>query len=213
MKDIVDHIKQQYKPLAIILHGSRAAKNHRPDSDWDLYIFVEGGKRYSKTELYDSHELDTVVVPISDQYSDGELIALFGSTLIDAEVLFDTKNTGHELLARMQDIYEAGNNLSEDDIEQRKRRSSRTLARLRGAKDDITFFYHVFRFYTSLIRYWYEMRGEWSRSITIAADEIAMRDEPYSQLLTTIATSRDKSEVITAFETIFERLFGDDTRG
>lgn len=205
---ITNYLIQKYDPEFIILHGSRATNNERPDSDWDLYVFTTNEDLSGGTEILQDQELDVSLQVLPIKISQEVLVNSFGSTLQNAEILFDKNGEGQEFLNAAKDLYRQSRNLSERDIENRKRRFNRVLARLRGSvNDNHIFFYHSASFYPSVIRYWFEFRNEWSMPIYTAVKEIKSKDDEYFDCLNTIIGSDNNEHILAAFESIYNQLF------
>lgn len=64
-EQIVAHLVNKYKPLAILLTGSRAKGYAKQDSDWDLIILTNGKNEYAG-ELFLGEELDTHLKDIKE---------------------------------------------------------------------------------------------------------------------------------------------------
>ncbi len=208
-ENILQHLLEKYNPWFIFLHGSRAVHKNRQDSDWDIYVFTKDTtKTGSATEVFEGYELDVSLQVFPFEITKETLVATFGPTLQTAEILFDKNGDGKDFLNKAQLLYAEGRKLSDREIEDRKRRFARVLLRLKGSiHDDYEFFYHMTSFYPSIIRWWFELRGEWSKPIYLAMREIMSRDEEYYNHLSAIVRYGDNHNKVVALEKIYKKLF------
>lgn len=202
---ITEYIKQKYNPKAIILHGSRARGFNRSNSDWDMYVFVdntiEGG-----SENHEGENLDIAIMYLPlEEY---DFIDTFGTTLKGAKILYDTDNIAVNLIAEAENIYGKGRILSERDVLNRKNRGARLLERIKGTvtKPELQL-YHLGAFYESVIRYWYELKGEWQQPPYVALDEIQSRDPKFYNLLLIMATDNNCNDKANAADKVYQSLF------
>lgn len=61
LKEIVQYLTEKYKPLSILLTGSRVYGKPRPDSDWDILVITEHKKDRIKKPWH-GYNLDVTVV-------------------------------------------------------------------------------------------------------------------------------------------------------
>ena len=202
---IIEYIKSRYNPKAIILHGSRARGLNRDNSDWDLYVFIdsniEGG-----TENFNGENLDVSIMYLPlEEY---DFIDTFGPTLKGAKILFDTDELAQKLIDEAEKIYGQSRVLSERDIQNRKNRGARLLERIKGTINQPELqLYHLGAFYESVIRYWYELKGEWQQPPYLALEDIHQRDPEFHRYLIVMATSSDYQEKAEAAKSAYYSLF------
>jgi len=61
LKEIVDYLTKRYKPLSILMTGSRVYGKPRSDSDWDILVITEKKKDRIK-KPWKGYDLDVTVV-------------------------------------------------------------------------------------------------------------------------------------------------------
>ena len=61
LKEIVDYLTKNYKPLSILMTGSRVYGKPRADSDWDILVITENKKDRIK-KSWKGYNLDVTVV-------------------------------------------------------------------------------------------------------------------------------------------------------
>lgn len=206
---ITHYLQQKYHPEAIILHGSRARGENRENSDWDLYVFVNDKNIKGGPEAFENQQLDVhiLITPIEED----DFIDTFGSTLRQAIILLDTNGFAARLLADAAMLYGQGRQLSEGEIENRKRRFVRMLSRIEGAvQDDMLFFYHTGSFFEAVVRYWFEMRNEWSEPPYAAFPIIKQKDPAFFSLLEIMASRAPNADRAAAFHEAYRQLFQKD---
>lgn len=113
MKEIlVKYIQEKYKPLAIVLHGSRANGYAREHSDWDFLIFTTEDMNPTRDIHSGANiEIKQVVLPLSDEKIKDTFGFFFRTENI--EVLSDSGNIVSELLAKNEAILKEGNSFGE----------------------------------------------------------------------------------------------------
>jgi len=202
---IANHLKEKYSPVAIILHGSRASGKSKPNSDWDFYVFVNE-KVNGGTEVFEGENLDVSIqyLPIDD-----ELIDTFGNTLLNAKILLDSPDgIAKKLIEEINLQYINGRKLTEREYLNRNNRMQRVLNRLKdNLKDDMIFFYHLGTFYEITIRYWFELKAEWTKPIYEALPHIKENDEEYFNLLADLVNSHKNESKIKSAVRIYDKLF------
>ena len=203
-KEITDYLLEKYSPEAIILHGSRVAGNEKENSDWDLWIVTDKPKNIV-IENYKGSQLDAdgVILPIN-----GDLINTFGTTLKNAEVLYEKGTIGHDLVKRAHERYEKGRNLTKKEIENRinfiTRRYNKIVDRV---EDEGIVFLHVGVFYEVAVRYWFELlKNDWSLPIHEALPVIKEKDPRYYSLLKELYAPKITKEKLSSLTEIFEIL-------
>ncbi len=203
---ITQHLQEKYHPEAIILHGSRARGENRENSDWDLYVFVSDKNVHGGPETFEDQQLDICILEVL--FKENNVIELFGPRLRYAVILHDTKGFAERLLADAATLYKQGRQLSDADVENRKRRFMRMLSRIEGSvQNDTLFFYHAGSFFEAVVRYWFEMRNEWSEPPYTAFPIIKEKDPAFFSLLEIIASRAPNADRAAAFREVYQRLF------
>ncbi len=203
---IAEYLKSKYNPLAVILHGSRATGKNRPNSDWDIVVLVDH-EVLAVQEMFDGEAIDVeaVKMPLSDK----QILDNFANHLNNARLLFDNKDRiGAQLIEKSRLLASMGRELSEDEYTSKKSFAYRLLGRLESfVENDGPFFYHLGNFYQRALRYWFELKKEWSMPVYEALPEIARRDSEYYKHLTVIYSNVSNKIKLESARWLRERLF------
>lgn len=205
-QQITDYLIQKYHPVAILLHGSRARGLNRPNSDWDLCVFVDRDVKDDGPELWngESLDIDVVKLPITKEV----FFETFLGTLQKTEVLYEQQGAAQSVLALAEEIYEAPYDLSDKRRRNRKNYFHRLLLRLEGYVDHpVLFFYYLSGFYENIFPYWYELKGRWSQPLYVAWPEIQEEDPEYAELVRVLSSTASTNEKLDAAKQINQRLF------
>lgn len=201
---IVGYLKEKYRPIAIISHGSRSSNYFTPQSDWDFWVItdLEVG---SSVEDFEGQSLDVMIAkyPI-----EGEVAQIFGGTLQNARVLFDTNGKGEEILKNAREIYQQGRNLSDKERENRLDFITRRLKKLEDNTDNPgVFFFHLGTFYDRALRYWFEVKqNQWPKHPAIGLQVIKKNDHQYFDLLKVLFSENSSSKKLEAAREIVTGL-------
>lgn len=212
LSDIIGAIRSGYAPDGIILHGSRALEKHRPSSDWDfVFVFSAGdmGRAPSGRMELGGENLEWKCVEANA--SGSEILAQVGPALRHAVILWEQDGAASGVLARAQNSYASGPNVTDDDV---RRRNLFLKRRLKGLYEDRDaphlFQRHLCIFHASAANWWFEiLQGEFSEPFYLAIEIIRARDSVYADDLDILVAARHKSEVTAAATRIYHRLFGD----
>jgi predicted nucleotidyltransferase len=203
---IVEYLKEKYNPVGIILHGSQASGKHRKGSDWDIVVLVDKPTE-DEQEIYEGEVLDTetVVVPLSDE----QILKYFENHLSHARILFDKDGVAEDIVSRSRRLALQGRKLPEAEYRSKRSFLHRLISRLESFKDNQgAFFYHLASFYQRSIRYWFELKNEWSKTIYEALPEIEARDPEFYKLIEILNKNSTSIEKIAAAKKINDLLFG-----
>lgn len=204
--EIVNHLKEKFKPEAIILHGSRARGKERPHSDWDFILLfnceteVKTGRRFFKGE---NIEYTLAVLPVADIYE------AFGAKLQKAKVLYESNSSGTELLKRAEDYYSEGVNWSPEKLSGHKLWMQGRIDGMRDNIDNLLIFDKYDRdFRGRLFNYWYWIiQHKHSQPVYVAVDEIKETDPDYFELVEKYFFETDLSKKVGMAEAISAKLF------
>lgn len=200
LEHLTQYILEKYKPISIILHGSRASGKNRPHSDWDFILLLSLPKKVVIREIREGENIEVVakVLPIKDT----EILDVFGVKLRNAQVLFDTDGVGAHIVSVGQEKLKEPMGLSGDE------KTSRVLhlyGRLMGMEEIIDtpelFFDYASDFYERAIMYWFHVfHDSWSLPPYESMPYIKEKEpEFYSQLLI-IATGNNQEKLKAAKE-------------
>ena len=118
-EDIVDHLREIYKPDAIILHGSRARGKERASSDWDfIFLYNNPVNTPSGRKVYKDQniEFSSFVLPIAVEDVENE----FSTKLQEAKVVYESNGEGTDLLDKANIVYREGVYWSPEKISNHK---------------------------------------------------------------------------------------------
>lgn len=97
--EIVEYLTKKYKPLAILLTGSRVYGKPRPDSDWDIIIITERKKDRIK-KLWHGHHLDVTV--LHRNYFARNFAPDWAPPIAKGRIIMDTDKVGRKLIEFMK---------------------------------------------------------------------------------------------------------------
>jgi predicted nucleotidyltransferase len=202
---IVEYLKGKYDPVGIILHGSHASGKHRKGSDWDIVVLV-GKPTEDEQEIYEGEVLDTetVVVPLADE----QILKYFENHLLHAKILFDKDGTAEDIVNRSRRLALPGRRLPEAEYRSKRSFLHRLVSRLESFEERPgEFFYHLGSFYQRSIRYWFELKNEWSKTIYEALPELEARDPEFYKLIEKLSGNYPSKDKIEASQSINNILF------
>lgn len=205
---ITEYIKAKYKPTAIILFGSRTLGMKNPQSDWDLFVFVEE-KVNESYSVVDGEYLDLsfiVLQPFNEEFmvkTFGNVIGTFGLPN-GAKLLFDSNNVGKNCLDKIAEMYARGRNLNERQISDRINFLSRRVSKIEYNLDDKNiFFYHLGFIFEKAIQYWFEVKhNKWTPAPKIALKEIKNTDPGYYEWLDKLSSEESREVKLKAAKSI-----------
>lgn len=203
---ITQYLKNTYNPVAILLHGSRAAGMERTHSDWDVIMLFAGDvprPGYREQVEEEDVEWKAYTLPITD---DG-IIKTVGTYLQFAKVLWEEEGVGSELLSRAQKEYAKGPQI---DMAREQLFFAHKIA---GMEDDKSspymFMRHLARFFAAATDAWFLMlHHEYSKPFYIAMPRVEKEDpEYYSHLMTLCDDTATREAKIESARWLRQRLF------
>jgi len=205
---IVGYLRSKYQPKAIVLIGSRAAGEETAYSDWDLVLYVEGG-RSSELEIYDGQSLDLefIKLPVAEDH------ILQTSFAPDSrmKVLFDTDNFAAQIVERtLKKIEQGPDKLSEEEVTKRKKRIYRLLQKCMARPDDEGYvFVYIGAVHEFCLRYCFELKQQWSLPVYKALAYLQENDPNMYELFKAIQGKTDPQEKVEAGKKLYEGLFNE----
>lgn len=206
---IVEYLKEKYKPVAMLLHGSRAIGKERLHSDWDIFmLFEDSVPKKSNREEVDGEDVEwkAFSLPVINE----QIVDKFDANLQFAKVLWEKGGDGTDLLNRAKVEYAKGPNLSDEDL----RRIGQFLAhKLNGMEDylgdQFMFARHLSVFFSRAAVLWFEiLHNEFSKPYYLAMPIIKEKDPEYFkqlEILTAINVSNE--DKIKVGRQIYQKLF------
>lgn len=204
--NITDHLRDLFKPVAIILHGSRAIGRERLHSDWDTFLLYDQDQELPKNgrliwqeqNIEHSHHH----LPVLD------IEKVFGVKLQFGRVLFERESEATDLLTAAKSHYGKPAGWSEEDS---YGHGLWMLGRLDGMRDTVdqplVFERYASDFYTRITNYWYWcLHDTYPKPIYVALEDIEEKDPDYFALLEQFV-SGTRVERVQAAEAIYQRCF------
>jgi len=204
---IIQHLREVYKPLAIILHGSRASGHEREHSDWDFVLL------YPKENELPSNgrlDVDRQNVEFSHHHIPAEDIEKeFGVKLQNSRVVFEMNSEGSGLLTQAQQIYSQPVGWSDKD---KYNHSLWMRGRIDGMHDavnnPIVFERYASDFFARITNYWFlSLHDKNPQPIYLALQEIAEKDPEYFIYIEKFVHGSNV-EKVKAAEDVYQKCFG-----
>ncbi|MBI2030781.1 nucleotidyltransferase domain-containing protein [Candidatus Kaiserbacteria bacterium] len=206
---IVDHLRGAYHPVAILLHGSRAAGKNRPHSDWDIVLLFDAEvPAKSGYEGIEGEDVDwkAVQLPLEQK----NILSTFGPRLQEARVLWESGSAGSLLLEQALAEYRKGVHFDETELKSARQFFEHKIS---GMKDDrdtpYMFLRHLSVLYAKASNFWFNvLHNEFSKPFYVAVPTIQSKDpEYYQRLMVLCSSSYSNDEKIKAAEWINKKLF------
>ena len=198
---VVDYLLANYKPKAILLHGSRARGDASDGSDYDITLLPADTS--ARPHIYDGLMLD-----LSSEPADMAVLTSSNVPIWPIDVLYDSDGAGAAVAARTKKAFEVGPAaLSEVVIENRKNFVRRYYARLLVRQDDSALrLYYLGLLVERFIRYYFEMQQRWTQSYHVMTKTIAIENPTYKAHLDVLASD----DYIKSIAWLYKSLFGED---
>jgi len=118
LKQVLDKVEEQAKPKSIFLYGSRARKDFKEESDYEVGVLFERSKKWSRSELAKLHTLEGLnLYPFAyEDFVENKLDTPFPKAVYMKELVEGAKTLrGEEVIEGMKspeiklsDLLEAG---------------------------------------------------------------------------------------------------------
>ncbi|MBT3298029.1 nucleotidyltransferase domain-containing protein [archaeon] len=215
---IVEFLKDRYKAKVLIVVGSRAVGDYKPNSDWDIYLFTD--KKLLKetpNQFYNSLP-ETIKHEDLDVYKNSMKINSFPPKLWrdlrNSNVLLDTNSEfGKKLRKKALDIYQKGpKKWTKYYAQGRVYKSQRYMKKFEDNLKDKNFaelFLRISWHYSeNIIDWWFGIRQEFELRPQQAFPYIKEKDPKfYKQLQKIFSDKINYRTKINAFKKMHERLF------
>tara|TARA_B100000508_G_C11413328_1_gene254422 strand:+ start:65 stop:697 length:633 start_codon:yes stop_codon:yes gene_type:complete len=207
-QEITEHLREMFKPNAIILHGSRAVGREREHSDWDLFLIYEAGTVLPKNGRLiwqdQNIEYSHHVLPVENIEDE------FGVKLQFGRVLHEVGGEGTKLLEQVKDYYRKPINWSDEHCESHRLWMKGRVDGMRDTVDQpLVFERYASDFYARITNYWYvALQDTNPKPIYLALEEIAAKDPEYFSLIERFVETNSRQEKVVAAEKIMSRCFG-----
>lgn len=100
MDQLVDYLKNMYKPLAVIVYSSFADSSNNEGSDFDALVIAMDHPLFHDVSFVGGIQLDVFVYP--QTYFKGNVDWENFIRLFDGRIVLDTEGEGQRLLNRIQ---------------------------------------------------------------------------------------------------------------
>ncbi len=207
-QELTEYLKEKYKPIAIVLHGSRANGMARDHSDWDFAIFTkQDAKPLTREIIFGANiELKQIILPVPED----KFLGFFFRTE-NTKILHDPESIAANLLELNDSKVRAGNQFSADD---RTKRYAFLCSALDGIGDyadqPLNLFDKKIDFYTRVVDAWFRFfKNEFEPSHYIAFPRIEEEDPEFYALIEQFVSKTDADGLVMVGEEIIHRLFPD----
>lgn len=202
---IIEYLKNEYDPEAIILAGSRVTGHELKDSDWDLWLLNSAKKSKAGFLKFEDEFLD---VTIKDWPEEDKFFSIPYGPLYPSKVLFaKSEERAKELIKRTKEAYNQGPlDLYKDSVMSRFSKLTRWLGKIKQNVDNplVEFFYAGY-FYEVCLRAWFEVQNKWPVSPKQGLEKIKDDDPDFYDLLESFHKSSSKNRLQIAMD-ILEKL-------
>lgn len=214
---IVEFLKDRYKAKTLILVGSRAVGDYKPNSDWDIYLFTDKQfKKETPKEFYES-------LPEIIKDEDIDLYKLSTKTssypekmwkhLRYSKVILDEKNFGKKLREKALKIYKKKpKKWTKAYAEGRYFKAQRYMKKFEDNLKDKNYeelFMRMCWYYSeSIINWWFGIRQEHALRPQQAFPYIKKKDPDFYKQLQKVTSDKTSYKTkISAFKKINSLLF------
>ncbi len=210
---IIQYLKEKYNPTGIILIGSRATKDSRGKSDWDLFVFsdkTEGEVNdYSELKEFEGEALDVSIFPT--KVDKDFILDTSMHPATDNRILYDVSGgLMQKIVANTKLAYEKGpTSLDERKKDLYRKILSKFIRKIEARMNQpASVLFGVGQFYHYCIRYWFETKKEWPQPLHKALPYIESHDRSFADLLEILhTTSNNTEQKLKAMYEIRDRLF------
>ncbi len=204
---IIEYIRETYKPIGIVLCGSRVSGQFSPTSDWDLYIFTNTEFQWG-IDTFEGEVLDITIekYPIAGDFT-------FETRYHPEqfmEIAFDaTEGWLKDAARRTTEKYQNGpENVAENEYQRLKKVMARYIQKVESRKNvQGLSFYYLSIFYEIALRLWFQLQNKWPISPHEALPHIEKNDPHFAALLRDLSESRDIEVQLNAARTMHGLLF------
>jgi predicted nucleotidyltransferase len=207
---LISYFIEKYKPLSVILHGSRCNGNAHETSDWDfMFILKEDNPEMRRSIIFDQNcEAKKLIYPLSqDKIENISWYLREGN----AEVLFDTDEIAKKLIDEARSYIVFPYEISHGDKNAWAAYMANSINGMKAYKDDpVAFLIKLNDFYKRSIVLWFQICKKWENAPQVyeSLKIIKSEDEPmYANLSKIAAFNSSVDEKIVEVENIYKRLF------
>jgi predicted nucleotidyltransferase len=207
-QELTEYLTEKYKPVAIVLHGSRANGMSRDHSDWDIVMFTnQDTKPLTREIVFGANlELKQIILPVPEN----KFLGFFFRTE-NAKILYDPQSIAKKLLELNDSKIKEGNQFTQEDRTMRYGFLSSALDGIGDYRDDpLNLFDKKIDFYTRIVESWFRFKKtEFEPSHYIAFPTIKTEDPELYALIEEFVAKTDADDLGVIGEEILKKLFPD----
>ncbi len=205
-----DYFIEEYKPLAILLHGSRAIGKEREHSDWDFVFIIDKPNPEMRRKIIFGQNCEHKLLfhPVSDEVSKKDAWHLREGNV---KIIYDPQGIGAELLSRTAKIAKNKTEWSkEDKIAWSAYVQGRIDAMLDYQNDDIAFAIKSGDMIRVSITLWFDIKKNWLNAPQVyeSLPIIQKEDPEFFKNLEIMSGNYPKEEKVESARKIHTELFG-----
>lgn len=188
-EQLIQYIIGEYKPRALVLHGSRASGNAVEKSDWDFILFVDEKKEPVRAIILDQNvELSQESPP----FDETKAFDRFGLKFRNVKILYDPEHIAEKMISVCQREIEEGLHLTQAEKSARHAFVQGTLSKIeRYAHEPINQMEFIGEFAKRARNLWFNVKeNRYSLPPYEAIPYIKEKDPEYYQMLSDFAGAR-----------------------
>lgn len=216
---IIDYFKSRYLAKVIIVVGSRAVGDFKPNSDWDLYLFTDEDDPYPDESFQEAIEAfpESLKNEDIDQYWNSMEIESYPAKLWrdlrNSKVVLDTPDGfGEKLREKALELYKKGpekwtKNYAYGRIVKARRYMKKFEDNLANKEYEQLFLRIAWHYSENIIDWWFGIRQEFPLRPQEAFPFIKEKDpEFYQEIQKIVSDKTSYKEKIDAFKKIHQLL-------
>lgn len=202
-QEIVNFLREKYRPQAILLFGSRMDGTAKSDSDWDLFVIeATEGDKISGLLTYKTELLDVTFKEFPDT---NEPLTTAIKPLWPVKVLLDDSNGRMEqvLSINREALKKGPMFLYKEGINRRFNvllRRQTKIKKYENAMEAQLIFAGAFL--ESAVRLWFELQNEWPMPVDKAMPIISKRDSRFGALLNDLCENNTQKRISLSEELV-----------
>ncbi len=204
---LVEYVKEKYKPIAILIHGSRANGYERPHSDWDFAIIVDKETETEREIIGDANiEIRALKLPFDENKIGDKWIALRKGNV---KVADDPQNICESIIERVTEYYNKPIKWKDSDILGHKAWFRSHLdGMIDYQNDQESFFRKLGELYLRCIQYWFHfLHQTYMPQVYLSLPRIENEDPRYYALIKILAGTGTNKEKIKAAEDVYIKIW------
>lgn len=207
---LIEHVKEKYSPVGILIHGSRANGNFRENSDWDFAIFVDN-EIETEREIVLGQNIEIKTVLYKKEINNiSEYVPQFRKGNI--RIVYDPQGLCANFIELAEELFKKGRPQEDYSETEFKGHGAWMLSHIGGMidyKDDqLAFFRKLSEFYGRALNYWFRFKKhDWMLQVYESIPRIKNEDPEYYELLVKISGNYTNEEKIEFCKEIHNKIF------